>query len=263
MLLRKIKSVIKYFIVFKTVNDIRRFRSLFHKTDSHKKELVSLRVRQTKNHELFCRPNTTDHQVLWDTFHDKYHLPPSKLNTETPVIVDLGSNAGYTMAHFAYLFPGSKVYGVEMDAGNYALAKQNLSAISDQCSIMQAAVWTEDGQIFYDQNEEWAFRINTEKAHHQNAVSAPAKTLNTIFNEFGINEIDYLKMDIEGAEKNILENPSPWIGKVKTIKIEVHLPFTISACMQILEKHGFDAMKDPHHPYGVSGVRKSIQKGKV
>jgi len=41
-------------------------------------------------------------------------------------------------------------------------------------------------------------------------------------NEHGIESIDLLKMDIEGGEKDVLENSQEWIGSVSAMTIELH-----------------------------------------
>lgn len=40
--------------------------------------------------------------------------------------------------------------------------------------------------------------------------------------EFGIDYVDVLKIDIEGAEREVFKTCSPWIKKVGTIVIELH-----------------------------------------
>lgn len=246
MSLQKIKSFLNYCQVFRTPNDIVKFRNVYNnKTNNH---LVSIRVKETKDHPIFCRPNTTDAQVLWDTFYRKYHIPTIPLK-ENSIIMDLGSNAGYTMAHFAYLYPKSKIYGVEMDFENFLLAQRNIGSLKGQCKIVHAAVWSEDGQINYVGDDAWGFHVNDSKS--DNMKSAPAKTLDTIFAEFNIKQVDYLKVDIEGAEKTILENPGAWIHQIKHLKIEVHPPATIGWCFDILKQFGFECSKDDKHPSAI------------
>src|SRR5205807_4490678 len=174
---RKIGSVIKYLNVFSTPLDVLKFRKLYKNTINDSNSLISLRVKETKNHPLFCRPNTTNAKVLWDTFSRRYNLPPIDLD-EDAVIVDLGSNVGYTIAHFAYLYPKSRIYGVEMNSGNFEMAKKNLATLKDQCIIIHAAIWSENGMISYGGNAEWGYSIVRERDHNSNIEhQVQAKTL--------------------------------------------------------------------------------------
>lgn len=49
-----------------------------------------------------------------------------------------------------------------------------------------------------------------------------AMTLGKIIADYQLNKIDILKIDIEGAEKEVFEDASSWIGKVEALIIELH-----------------------------------------
>jgi FkbM family methyltransferase len=253
--LNKLKSITNYLNVFSTPFDALKFRKLYHNKLNDLKE-VSLRVKEAKNNLVFARPNTTDAQVLWDTFYRKYHLPPIPLRDDA-IIVDLGSNVGYTIMHFAFLYPKSHIYGVEMDLNNFELAKKNIGSFEPQCSIIHAAVWSNDGYIKYDGKGEWGYKVlyDDSQKEMESCQQAPAKTLDTIFTEFNLKIVDYLKMDIEGTEKFVLENPGKWINIVKSMKIEIHPPADITSCLQILKNYGFNCYKDDNHPMAIIAIK--------
>ncbi len=255
------QSISNYLNIFSTPIDAFKFRKLRKKITKEVEIPVSIRVKEAGNHMLLCRPNTSDRGVLWDTFYQKYHLPPTNLN-EDAIIVDLGSNVGYTMVHLAYLYPKARIYGVEMDLSNFLIAKQNIDAFKERCTIIHSAVWFENGEVSYEGNETNDFsivnKINFKDKNTKDLV--PAKTLDTIFGEFGLTRVDYLKMDIEGAEKFVLENnPEKWIKIVRTMKIEIHKPANIDECMEILKKYGFQCKKDNHHTSCIVAIRDSKQ----
>lgn len=257
MFLNKFGTLYKYVKVFSSINDIKKFRSLFSKTKPAEVQLFGINVRAMRGKPQYCRIGTTDYRVLWDTFYDQYHLPPVVFTVPNPVVIDLGVNVGFTMAHFASLYREASIFGVEMDKENYNVAIKNIEHFGSRCKLINAAVWDENGVVTYDDDGEgeWGFRISTESKSKKGFV-ADAKTLDSIFEEFKIDEVDYVKMDIEGAEQRVLANPGKWISKVKAIKIEVHAPFTINQCMDVLEKNGFIAQKDLKHPFAVIGIRK-------
>lgn len=251
--LSKLNSVSNYFRVFQNPVEIIKFRSLYKNKVSGDKSLIALKVKETKNHKLYCRPHTTDAQVLWDTFYRKYHIPPTKLK-DNAVIMDLGANVGYTMAHFAFLYPNSKIYGVEMDLSNFLLAQRNISTLTN-CKLIHAAVWYKNEEISYSGDQAWGFKIDYEGSTSELKTTVQAKTLDTIFKEFELDEIDYVKMDIEGAEKYILENSKEWIDKIKTLKIEIHPPSTIEESIRILTENGFSCNRDTQHPSGIAAIK--------
>lgn len=250
----KLDSIFNYLRIFQGPKDIVRFRALYKNKLHTDENLISLRLKEVRNHELLCRPNTTDAQVLWDTFYRRYHVPSLPLPKDA-VIVDLGANVGYTMAHFAYLYPDSLIYGVEMDYSNFLLAQKNLAMLTNQCKLIHAAVWHENGKINYTGDQAWGFKIDYEKTMNMSEGGTPAKTLDTIFKEFGLDKVDYIKMDIEGAEKFVLENAEKWIDRVKMLKIEIHPPATINESLKILERYGFLVKKDMCHPSAITAIK--------
>lgn len=246
-ILKKINSIRTYQKIFETTKDIIKFKNVYNKKKSDD-GLVSIRVKETLNHPLYLRPNTSDAQVLWDTFFRKYHVP-EKLE-ENSVIVDLGSNVGYTMAHYAFLFQNSKIIGVELDKQNYFLAQKNLEPLKDRCQLINAGIWTEDGTINYEGISEWGFKISNDGNDKAFAI-----TMNSLLKKFNLTKIDFLKVDIEGAEKEIFENPDEWINLVSQIKMEIHPPATIEDMSKKLEKFGFRVSKDDKHPSAINAIR--------
>jgi hypothetical protein len=47
-------------------------------------------------------------------------------------------------------------------------------------------------------------------------------TVDTIMKEQGIDHVDILKIDIEGAEREVFRDPSSWLRKVDALIIELH-----------------------------------------
>ncbi|MEW6044185.1 MAG: FkbM family methyltransferase [Thermoproteota archaeon] len=240
-MLGKIQSAIKYLQVFATPADIVKFRQIYRNKIKDKTELIQIRVKEAK-FPLYCRPNTTDAQVLWDTFFRKYHLPPTPLNNN-PFIMDLGANVGYTIAHFAFLYPRSKIYGVEMNYDNFLVAQKNTERFGDQVTLINCAVWHENGIVSYGGDASWGFSI-TKQNSSDNILHSPAKTIDAIIDEYGISKIDYLKLDIEGAEKFVLKRSGKWMERTKSMKIEIHPPADFEESKKILEDEGFKCEKD-------------------
>jgi FkbM family methyltransferase len=74
----------------------------------------------------------------------------------------------------------------------------------------------------------WAFRTQEAGADKQ-ALSdrglVEASTLDKILSDHKIDVVDILKIDIEGAEKEVFENSAAWIDRVGVIVIELHDSF--------------------------------------
>jgi len=210
------------------------------------KREISIRVMALAEHPLFCRCGTSDPWVLWDVFHHKYHLPPHEI-PNGGFILDLGANVGYTAAHFAALYPTVRVLAVEMDEANARLAAKNTARFGDRCTIVHAAVWDDDTIIRYDGTSDQAFRIvpNGSSTCRRQCV---ARTIASLLRQYRVNCVDYLKMDIEGAEARVFEASLDWASCVRSMKIELHPPAEYSVCAAALHKAGFDCWKDDRHP---------------
>jgi hypothetical protein len=70
-----------------------------------------------------------------------------------------------------------------------------------------------------------------------------------------LQSIDFLKMDIEGAEAQVLRVNTDWARRVRCIKVEVHGPYTVEDCVRDLQALGFTARPDRKHPAGVVGLQ--------
>ncbi len=206
---------------------------------------VSLRVKALGDREVFCRPGTSDIRALWDSFLLGHHLPPEEAGF-IQTILDLGANVGYTMAHFAVAFPQARILGVELDAGNVALCRRNVEPFGDRCQVLHGAAWVTDGEIPYGGDSEWGFRVmvNGDSISGATRDRVPAYGLPMLLDRLGPT-VDYLKMDVEGVEFDLLVDCESWIRRVRWMKVEVHRPRSVSEAIALLRKHGVQAFVDP------------------
>jgi FkbM family methyltransferase len=215
-------------------------------------EAVELRLRALDGHTVTVRPGSTDAKVVWDTFRGRYHLPPPGLTPAT--IWDLGSNIGMTVAHFAALYPGARVIGVELDAENASLCERNVAPYGDRCEILNAAVWDRDGEVPYSARPGGEYSTRVGGGAGEPRV-ARAISLDTLAEMTQVDRVDFVKMDIEGAEARVLGNETRWTELVRCIKVEVHKPYTMAECVSDLEHLGFRTAVDPRYSKAVTGIK--------
>lgn len=210
------------------------------------REVVELRLRPLRGARFRLRAGTADVWALPDTFLPADHLPPHELDpASVRTIWDLGANIGASMAHLAVLHPQARVIGVELDSDNAELCRANLAPWADRCELVNAAVWTRDGEVQYRREglDTLSFHIE-EGAANGDGPTTPAYSLDTLLARHG-GPVDYVKMDIEGAEQHVLRENTDWARQVRSIKVEVHEPYTPEACVEDLRRLGFDAQLDP------------------
>ncbi len=143
------------------------------------------------------------------------------------VIVDAGANIGLAALYFANRFPGAKIIALEPERENFALLREN-AAPYPRVVPVQAALWNRNEEInvvdpglgswgFMTESAAGAERVPAKPCH-----TVPAMTVDRIMRDHGLVRIDILKIDIEGAEKEVFSDTSAWIDKVDAIIIELH-----------------------------------------
>ncbi|WP_339847454.1 FkbM family methyltransferase [uncultured Dokdonia sp.] len=214
-------------------------------------------------HRIKIRKNYTDREVVEYVLQDKYHLPPSEVTlSESPIILDLGTNIGLTIAHFKELYPNASVYGFEMNPENYKLALYN-TRVYKNVSIANKAVWIDNAGITYASDASYdSFAIDrSTKQVESNVTKVPSITISEIIKAHGLKKIDYIKMDIEGAEEDILDQEDvSWLDIVEVLNIEMHFEQgddRIKEYMSILEQQGFDVRESDAHWSSIFAVRKT------
>jgi FkbM family methyltransferase len=220
------------------VGDWRSFRA-YQRLGRDQGKPVQVRLKALGIVPVHLRPGTTDRRVAFDTFARPYHRPP--LDLQPRLIFDLGANVGLTMADFAVLYPEARIIGVELDPANANLARQNVEAFGGRCEVITAAIWTEDGTVPYrsQSGAEWTSSIDREQLGHGTRTEVRAVSLASLLGAHA--HVDYMKMDIEGAEKEILQGDAAWAHRVHCINVEVHTEhYPLSHCIADLQRIGFD-----------------------
>lgn len=169
--------------------------------------------------QVHVRPGTADMATI-DQFLIGPYMPAS--TGKAPVtILDCGANIGLASRYLKHSFPGAKVIAIEPDGENIAILKKNLEGLPD-CHVVQAAIWPEDGWVDLERDglRHSAFRT---KATTGGKGSIEALSIPTIMKRFGLERIGLLKVDIEGAEKELFGAPDlSWLDHVDRVSVELH-----------------------------------------
>jgi FkbM family methyltransferase len=181
---------------------------------------------------LVIRTGTSDVSVFQAVFlEDDFDL--SFLHLKPKLILDLGANVGYTSIFFAHTYPQSRVFAVEPEESNFKVLKEN-AAPYENIVLFQAAIWNKRTklQITNSNAEKCGFQVSESK-NKPVSSTVDALTIDELLAEANSNEIDILKVDIEGAEIELFSsNFENWLGKSNVIMIELHDRFR-KGCSEI------------------------------
>lgn len=151
------------------------------------------------------------------------------------VIVDAGANIGTTSIYFAHKYPGAKIVAVEAETSNFEMLIKNVRSYP-QITALKAALWNHDGEISVSEPDsasgaggKWGFVTHEGKGSDK----VRAITMRTLMREMCIPVIDLAKIDIEGAEQEVFEDPH-WLAGLGCLMIELHDRFR-PGCTEAVE----------------------------
>lgn len=158
--------------------------------------------------------------------------------SKTPVIIDCGANMGTSVLYYKWLFPQAKVFAFEPDKHIFEVLNNNISNNKlDDVSLINKAVWTNHQEMFFNSNDAQSGKLIIDES----AIKVECVRLKDFIAAF--KKIDFLKLDIEGAELPVLQDISSEINHVKHLFIEYHSminePQKLSQLLQILETGKF------------------------
>jgi FkbM family methyltransferase len=126
------------------------------------------------------------------------------LPTTARTIVDLGANVGFSARFLCERYPDAKLVAFEPDPEIFELARRNVRE-HPQVSLRNVGVAGEPGQLELHRfpGGSWGTSSFVTFQEVVETFTADAVTLDSIIEEVG--DIDLLKIDIEGAEYEVLE----------------------------------------------------------
>lgn len=154
------------------------------------------------------------------TYKEIFEKELYRFNTasKNPVIIDCGSNIGISVLYYKKLFPQCTIHAFEPDDQNFLILKKNVEINNLQdVQLHASAVWHTDGFVSFEGGGSEASHID-ESFQAGNRI--PSVRLKTILEK--IKEIDFLKIDIEGAEWHVLNDCASTLHGVNNLFLEYH-----------------------------------------
>ena len=194
--------------IFQTVIDIRQLPEELQ--EKYAMDYFGMKIRK----------NTSDIHVLYDVLQRKVYMC-TNTDYDVHTIIDAGANIGCASVYFSQRYPNTKIYALEPEKENYKLLLKNTSKYPNIIPI-NAGLWGSDCDLKVVDNNNgcWGYEVAETGKEIDNVK---CYSLNSLIKKFNIEKIDILKIDIEGAEKNVFDHSENIdFSKIDIISIELH-----------------------------------------
>ena len=137
-----------------------------------------------------------------------------------PYIIDCGSNIGLSLIYFSKKYPDARIISFEPDKNIFRILQKNVTAFkfSNYIEFKNQAVWTENTTLDFFSTGGMGGSVKTKTSEGREIMKVEAVRLKDMLNQ----NVDFLKIDIEGPEVQVIEDCLPVLGNVANMFIEYH-----------------------------------------
>lgn len=195
-------------------------------------ENYQMKISQKKM-DILMRTYKGDIGIFYEIFWKKVYAIPTHFVQNPLTIIDLGGHVGFTSIYYSIQYPNAKIFSVEASSENFNILQSNVRQFENIIPINKA-IYPIDGEVLFDES---GYSYNTKISN----VGKPIESVSviTLMETYGLNNIDLIKIDIEGAESELLKTNTEWLYKTDNIIIELHSPYSLSDLEKDLEPYGF------------------------
>ena len=213
-----------------------------------------LRLRLRRTHVMGRTVEAYDYVTLYFLFNEiffrgEYAFPAS---VASPVIFDCGANLGMATIFFTYFYPNATIYAFEPDPDSFAMLRKNIehNHLHSSVKLFNVALTDRQGVIdFYSDPARRGSLLST--TLNDEASGTPLPVTGEPLSMHIQQKIDFLKIDIEGAENAVLNELSEKasLGYISQMVIEYHhhiasKPSELSPFLALLEANGYEYQID-------------------
>lgn len=178
-----------------------------------------------------------------DIFENRiYHFDAQRPD---PLILDCGSNIGMSILYYKQEYPAARIVGFEPEPVIFRYLQENMTSnlISDVC-LVQAAIAGREGNLAFHSDGKYASYLvqdpSTPVPLGWTECRVPCMRLRSYLTE----PVDFLKLNIEGAEWETIADSEDCLRQVREMVIEYHhlpgLPRTLHKILDVLDRQGFE-----------------------
>lgn len=191
-----------------------------------------------ENHEIII-PDSASFLFMHKEIFKEYIYNFKTLNP-IPYIIDGGANIGLATIYLKLLYPSAKIIAFEPDSNIFDTLTNNINSFEfKNVELVQKGLWNENKTLsFKSEGADGGLIADIDKT-----VSATETIEVVSLKPYLQNQVDFLKLDIEGAETIVLKDIQDDLDRVDRIFVEYHSfvgqPQTLNEIIDILTKANF------------------------
>jgi FkbM family methyltransferase len=136
---------------------------------------------------------------------------------QSPLVIDGGANIGLCIRFTKDIYPGSRIVAFEPDPDVFSVLAHNVAAWHlNDVELHERALWKTETVLEFEAEGGYAGRL----APDGSPGTIRVKTIR--LREFLVERVAFLKLDIEGAETDVLLDCADLLGNVENIAVEYH-----------------------------------------
>ncbi len=202
----------------------------------------------------------TDRHSLWTQINEIFLDEDYYFETgrERPVILDCGAHIGLATHYFKRLHPQARVVAFEPAPDTFQMLSRNIHALGlEGVQLHQVALGGADGVADFHLSRDYPMANSLTTRRHQfgdtlETVQVEVRRLSSFLD----GPVDFLKLDIEGSEQEVLAECGDALRRVHHLFIEIHLGEPgqgdrLLAILALLEQQGFTCQIAKAHNYQI------------
>jgi len=200
-----------------------------------------------RNGLFLCRKGSNDFQIVAEAFERS--LTKYLDEIRGGIFIDIGANIGrYTVKVARQMGPSGLVVAIEPDPENFKalIANIDINKLTNVRAI-NVACWNRTEDLSLSIAPDWDRGVSSikEKVSSQ-SISVKGIRLDDILTDLGINNTTCIKIDVEGAEEEVIQGAVHIINNSDNLKIifESWNTSQFNKCKQLLEQCGMNVGDD-------------------
>lgn len=223
-----------------------RPRVFYHQTCSYLDRFLLKRKSSNKliyvlanGRKIHFRENWFDPRSIGDVFKNDYNSIDPDIFKGLKIFIDVGANLGLISACAKANSPNCQVFCFEALRNNSEICKLN----NPEATVENMAVGSKSGSIKLLVDNSGFMASSLKFGYDQIEQIVNVVTLDEYFGKLGLNEIDLIKIDVEGMEVEVIKGGEKTIRSTNRVVAELHSDELVKEFSSIMANYGFSERK--------------------